>query len=136
MGFAKFTILITALILHAACSHAQADTALEPIPTIIDVPLKFIKQTNQKIDKYTQRITNKTEKTLDKLTKLENRIHKLLLKANPTVAEQLFGQGRETFGNMLAKVKEGKSLAENYKARYNEYSDKLCTNISFIETKK
>jgi hypothetical protein len=121
------------LTLQTVFSYGQQDSI---IPSITQIPLQFVNETNKKIDKYSQRITNKTEKTLDKLTKLENRIHKLLLKANPAVAEQLFGEGRETFASMLAKIKEGKSLAENYKAKYNEYSDKLSTNISFIETQR
>jgi hypothetical protein len=129
----KTIITILLLTLQTVLSYGQQDSL---IPSITQIPLQFLNETNKKIDKYSQRITNKTEKTLYKLTKLENRIHKLLLKANPAVAEQLFGEGRETFASMLAKIKEGKSLAENYKAKYNEYSDKLSTNISFIETKK
>jgi hypothetical protein len=129
----KTIIIFLLFTLQTVFSYGQQDSV---IPSITKVPLKFIKQTNDKIEKYSNRITGKTEKTLEKLAKFENRIHKLLLKASPTVAEQLFGQGRETFASMLAKIKEGKSLAENYKAKYNEYSDKLSINISFIETKK
>jgi hypothetical protein len=129
----KTIITILLLTLKTVFCYGQQDSI---IPSITKVPLKFIKQTNDKIEKYSNRLTSKTEKTLEKLAKFENRIHKLLLNANPTVAEQLFGEGRETFASMLAKIKEGKSLAENYKAKYNEYSDKLSTNISFIESQR
>jgi hypothetical protein len=132
MGFAKFTIFLLALILHSAHSYGQDSI----IPSITKIPLKFIQQTNDKIDKYSNRITSKTEKTLQKLTKWENKIHSLLLKANPAVAEQLFGKGKQTFASMLAKIQEGKALAENYKARYDEYRDKLVTNIKYVETQK
>lgn len=136
MGFAKFTIFLLALTLLSAHSYAQADTIIEAIPNITEIPLKFIQKTNEKIDKYNNRITSKTEKTLEKLTKWENKIHGLLLKTNPAVAEQLFGEGKQTFASMLQKIQEGKALTENYKARYDEYRDKLLTNIKYVETQK
>jgi hypothetical protein len=132
MGFAKIKVFLLALILHSAHSYGQ-DTI---VPSITKIPLKFINQTNDKIEKYSDRLTSKTEKTLEKLSKFENRIHKLLDKASPQIAQELFGQGRETFASMLAKIKKGKSLAEDTRARYNEYSDNLTTNIKFIETQK
>jgi hypothetical protein len=136
MRFVKVSIILLVFILHTVYSYAQADTALEPIPTITEVPLQFIKESNKKIDKYTNRLASKTEKTLIKLTKWENKIKKLLEKTSPEAAQQLFGQGTTTFATMLAKVREGKSLAENYKAKYNEYNDKLATNIKYLETQK
>jgi hypothetical protein len=129
----KTIIIFLLFTLQAVFSYGQQDSV---IPSITKVPLKFIKQTNEKIDKYSNRITSKTEKTLLKLTRWEEKIHKLLNKTSSEIANQLFGEGRETFASMLAKIKEGKSLTENYKAKYNEYSDKLTTNISFIETQK
>ncbi len=124
------------VFISAFCSqqgYAQQDTT---IPTITEVPVKFINQANKKIDKYCNRITSKTEKTLQKLAKWENKIHSLLQKADPATAEKLFGQGRETFASMLQKIKDGKILAENYKAKYDAYNDKLITNIKYVETQK
>jgi hypothetical protein len=136
MKLACFMFTLLALTLQPINSYGQQDTIISIMPNITKVPLKFIKQTNEKIDKYSNRLTSKTEKTLEKLAKLENRIHKLLEKNSPETVQKLFGEGRETFASMLAKIKEGKSLLENYKAKYDEYSDKLSTNISFIETQK
>jgi hypothetical protein len=136
MCFAKITIILLALTLHSALSYGQKDTNITTIPNITEVPLQFIKNTNHKIDKYSNRLSSKTEKTLEKLTKFENRIHKLLLKANPAVAEQLFGEGKQTFASMLAKVKEGKSLVDDTKKKYDQYRDQLSTNIKYLETQK
>ncbi len=133
MRLARFKLTLLALILHSAYSYGQHDSM---IPNITEVPLKFIKQTNDKIDKYTNRITSKTEKTLIKLSKWEDKIHRLLQKADPATAEKLFGQGRETFASMLQKIKEGQALTNNYKAKYDSYRDKLTTNIKYIETQK
>ncbi len=133
MRLARFKLTLLALILHSAYSYGQQDSI---VPNITEVPLKFIKQTNDKIDKYSNRITSKTEKTLSKLAKWEAKIHRLLQKADPATAERLFGQGRETFASMLQKIKEGKALTDNYKAKYDSYRDKLTTNIKYIESQK
>jgi hypothetical protein len=132
LRFTKLTILLLTLTTLAATSQAQDSL----IHTITEVPVKFLKQTNEKIDKYTSRITSKTQKSLTKLCKWENKIRALLERASPQTAQQLFGNGKLTFASMLQKIQEGKSLAENAKARYTEYNDKLITNIKFIETKK
>jgi hypothetical protein len=136
MRLVRFLLALLLITLHSAHSYGQQDSTIPTIPNITEVPLKFIAKANNKMDKYSSSLTSKTEKTLIKLTKWEEKIHTLLLKANPTIAEQLFGEGRETFASMLAKVKEGKSLAENTRVRYSEYNDKLITNIKYIETQK
>ncbi len=133
MRIARFKLTLFALIISLH-SYAQKDSI--DIPNITEVPLKFIKQTNDKIDKYSNRITSKTEKTLAKLAKWEEKIHRLLQKADPATAEKLFGQGRETFASMLQKIKEGKALTDNYKAKFDSYRDKLTTNIKYIESQK
>jgi hypothetical protein len=116
----------------AATSYAQDSL----IHTITELPVKFLKQTNDKIDKYTNRLTSKTEKTLVKLTRLENKIKKLLDQASPQTSQQLFSNGKLTFASMLQKIQEGKSLAENARMKYTEYNDRLISNIKFIETQK
>lgn len=113
--------------------NAKADSAIQ---TVQDIPLKYIKQVDQKIDKYSDRITSKTEKTLAKLIKWENKIKGLLEKTSPETAKKLFSNDQLTFTSLLQKIKEGKSVAENYKATYNEYRDKLSTGLKYIQTQK
>ena len=132
MRIISFVFILFSVFQSCLC-YAQADTI---IPNITAIPLKFIEQTNKKVDKYSNRITSKTEKTLEKFTKWENKIKGLLQKADPATAERLFGNGSKTFAAMLQKVREGKTLTENYKAKYDEYRDKLTTNIKYIETQK
>lgn len=114
-------------------SYAQKDST---ILTITAIPLKYIQQTNNKIDKYSSRLTSKTEKTLEKLTKSETKIHGLIQKVDPTTAEKLFGAGKQTFASMLQKVKQGKMLVDNYKTKYDDYTDKLTTNINYLNKQK
>jgi hypothetical protein len=77
MRLSSFMFILFAITICSVDCYGQKDTNTSTIPNISQVPLKFIKQTNDKIDKYSNRITSKTEKTLEKLTKWENKIHKL-----------------------------------------------------------
>jgi Skp family chaperone for outer membrane proteins len=133
MRFIKIIFFLLAITLHSAHSYGHQEKNIQyqdsTTANITAIPLKFITQANSKIDKYSNRITSKTEKTLQKLAKWETKIHTLLQKADPATAERLFGQCRETFASMLQKIQDGKRLAENYKAKYDAYNDKLITNL-------
>ncbi len=100
------------------------------------LPLQYIHKVNHKIDRYSNRITQKTLKTLERLSRWENKIQKLLQKVNPEAAEKLFGNGQTTFSTLLQKIKEGKTIAESYQAQYNEYRDKLTGSLSYLQQQK
>ncbi len=78
MRLVKVSLFLLAITLQSAHSYGQQDTSANTPTSITKVPLKFITQTNSKIDKYTHRVSSKTEKTLTKLTKWENKIQQLL----------------------------------------------------------
>ena len=88
--------LCTLLLLLTTCftSKAQTDSVLQSLQ---QVPVKYISQVDKKIDQYTSRITNKTEKTLTKLSRWENKIHTVLEKVNPEAAQRLFADNQLTF---------------------------------------
>ena len=96
MCYAKFKIFLLAFTLHSALSYGQ-DTTKTIIPTLTEIPLKFLKNTNNKIDKYSNRLNSKTEKTLTKFSNWEEKIKKLLLRTSPQTAAELFGEGKQTF---------------------------------------
>lgn len=132
-------IRLLILVLLTCISHfseAQSDSALQAIQNLQQVPVKFINNIDNKIDKYSSRITGKTEKTLAKLSRWEEKIQQLLNKVNPEAAAKLFGNDQTTFSNLLQKIKEGKTVAENYKAQYDEYRDKLTTSLKYLEQQK
>lgn len=106
------------------------------IQTIQDIPKKYITRIDNKIDKYSSRITSKTEKTLAKLSKWEMKIKGLLEKVSPETAQKLFGNGQMSFSSLLQKIREGKAVADNYKAKYNEYRDKLNTSLGYLQQQK
>lgn len=100
------------------------------------IPKKYLKQINDKADKYSSRITKKTEKTLERLCRWEEKIHKLIEKASPETAKQLFSNDQVSFASLLKTVKEKQSLVTAYKAKYNGYLDTLSTSLQYIQQQK
>lgn len=132
MGNPRLMIL-TALICISACGYAQIDSTIESLQK---VPAKYLSSIDNKIDKYSNRITGKTEKTLTKLSRWETKIKSLLEQVSPETAQKLFGNNQLTFSGALQKLKEGKSVIEGYKTKYNDYRDKLTTNLKYLEQQK
>jgi hypothetical protein len=129
MGLFRLVTLLLILIICSPCMAQNGST----IESLQQLPLKYITQLDNKIDKYSNRISSKTEKTLAKLSRWENKIRTLIEKADPATAERLFGN-QTTFATLLQKLQEGKSIAANYTARYDEYRDKLTTSMKYLQT--
>jgi hypothetical protein len=124
--------LVTLLLILLICSPCMAQTD-STIESLQQLPLKYINQLDNKIDKYSNRISNKTEKTLTKLARWENKIKTLLGRTSPETAARLFNN-QTTFTTLLQKLQEGKTIAENYTAKYDEYRDKLTTSMKYLQT--
>jgi hypothetical protein len=132
----SYTALLSCflLIISPLCyCQAQTDSTLQQLQNI---PFKYLKATEKKATIYSNRITGKTEKTLVKLSKWEKKIQSLLEKVNPETATRLFPANQLTFSTALQKYKEGKSIAEGYRASYDQYRDQLTTQIKYLENKK
>ena len=126
-------LLLSVLLFSSYTGVAQTDSVVQILQNI---PKHYITTVENKIDKYTNRITNKTEKTLTKLARWENKIRQLLQKASPETEQRLFGNNQLTFVTALEKYKQGEAIMANRKAKYDEYRDKLTTSIKYLEEKK
>lgn len=101
-----------------------------------ELPNKYFKKVEKKIDTYSNRITSKTEKTLTKLSKWENKIKRILDQASPETSAKLFGKNQITFTSLLQKLKEGQNIASSTRTKYDEYKDKLSTSLQYVQTQK
>jgi hypothetical protein len=61
--------IITLLIFSSQLCEAQADSTFQALESLQKIPVKYLTAVENKIDKYSNRITGKTEKTLAKLSK-------------------------------------------------------------------
>lgn len=132
MGFPRLFILLLLLTSSLICL-AQLDSTLTALQ---EIPGKYLSSVESKIDKYRTRITGKTEKTLSKLARWESKIKDLLEKVSPETTQKLFGEGKMTFSSALARLREGKSVIEGYRAQYNAYRDKLNTSFRYLQNQK
>lgn len=127
------SVLLALLLSLSNLCFAQGDSSIQLVK---EVPVKYLKEVDKKIDKYSKRITNKTEKTLAKLSSWESKVKRILLKTSPATAAKLFAPGTPTFSSTLEKYKQGLSIAENYKGKYDDYRDKLNTGLNFLKEHK
>ncbi len=135
MSLTRHLIIPLILLVPYLC-EAQVDSVFQVIENLQKVPVKYINAVESKVDKYSNRITGKTEKTLIKLSKWENKIKDILDKASPETSAKLFSPNQITFSTLLQKIKDGKAVTEGYKTKYNEYRDKLTTSIKYLEDQK
>ena len=126
-------IVLILFVLLSAPALAQVDSTLEALQ---DIPLKYISSIDKKVDKYSQRISSKTIKTLEKLSRWEAKIRTSLQKVNPEAAGKLFGDGQPSFSSLLQKIKQGQAVAANYKSGYDKYRDDLTTSLKYLSEKK
>lgn len=135
MGFIRLIILMLSVVTVQYCT-AQGDSALQALQNLQQVPVKYLNTVENKIDKYSNRITGKTEKTLARLSRWENKIKNILDQVSPETSAKLFGNNAMTFSSALKIVQEGKAVAAGYKAKYNSYRDKLTTSVKYLENQK
>ena len=140
MSRARLSIFFIVLCSVCSAQIQKADSILNAkthsIDSMISIPSKYLSQVDKKVDKYYIRITSKTEKTLEKLSKWENKIHTLVKKAGPEAEQKLFGNNQLTFAVVLEKYKEGKTIAQNHHSQYDSYKDKLATSIKYLDDQK
>lgn len=127
---------IIMLLCNSTASAQKIDSTLESLESLQQIPVKYINAIDSKIDIYSNRVMDKTEKTLTKLSKWEDKIHELLQEVNPEAAQKLFGNNQLTFRTLLQKFQEGKEIGLQYRSQYNEYRDKLTAGIKYLDSQK
>jgi hypothetical protein len=97
------------------------------------IPQKYIQGLDSKMDKYTSRVNTKTEKTLKKLSHLENKIQPILQQADPQAEQRLFGNGQMTFTTLLQQYESGQAISTQCHSQYNAYNDKVTTQLNYLQ---
>ncbi len=126
-------IALCCLLFVCATTNAQQDSTIEALQQL---PLKYISNIDSKVDKYSKRITSKTTKTLEKLSRWENKIKSTLEKISPEAAARLFSNGQLTFTSLLQQIQQGEAIALQYQKQYDQYRDNLTTGLKYIEQQK
>ncbi len=136
MKLFKAVSMAIALLFQILAASAQNEQAASVNDSTVALPSNYIRQVEGKVHKYYDRISGKTEKTLTKLSKWENKLHTILLKINPEAAERLFSSKQITFAKLLEQYRQGTMSINNYGRQYDEYSDKLQSTMAYISAQK
>jgi len=131
-------IIITvavALFCNAACP-AQTAHSDSTLAALQQVPDKYVNTINNKIDKYSARVTGKTIKTLTRLAKWETKIKITLDKLSPETSKRLFSNSQLTFASLLQQIQKGESIKLEYRRQYDKYRDDATTSIKYLENNK
>lgn len=128
--------LINFIFLLLLGTKGYAQNIDSTINNLQNIPAKYITGINKKATQYTNRITSKTEKTLTKLSRFENKIKSLLEKTSPETANRLFGNNQLTFTSLLQQLKNGEAMALQYQAPYNKYRDDITTSLKYLAQQK
>ena len=121
------------LLINAQTSAQRVDSALFELQQL---PINYITSIDKKVRLYSSRITSKTEKTLSKLSRWENKIKGLLQKISPQTAERLFGSNQLTFTSLLQQLKLGEAITLQYQAPYSKYKDDVTTSLKYLAQQK
>lgn len=128
---ADSSVATTAKITSATVAKltAKKDSLISALQA---VSKKYIDDIESKTEQYANRITGKTIKTLEKLSKWENKIKSKIRILKPEVYHELFENDKLTFSYLLNQAREGKNIAVGYRKKYDAYRDKLTLNLEYI----
>lgn len=129
----QFYLTLIATCVCCSTVSAQIDSSLTSLQ---EVPAKYISTIDKKVTTYTNRVTKKTIKTLEKLSRWETRVKSTLEKLNPEAANRLFGNNQLTFASLLQKIKEGEATTLQYHQQYDKYRDDLTISLKYLDRQK
>lgn len=134
------TIAITIILFLFYSASGLRAQAVQKADSLVNTPLgvskKYMEQVSSKTEKYYKAITGKTERTLEKLARWENKIKGLLERASPATAQRLFGNNQLTFASLLQQYKQGRAAGDAYMAKYDQYRDELNGTLKYLDEKR
>jgi len=126
----KILCFIAVLMALSASAQPKVDTTAGLTSLYTQ---RYPKKVLGKMHQYEKRLTGKTEKTLTRLSKWENKIRAILKKADPQAEARLFSNEQMTFSSLLAQLKSGEAALSGYRSQYNAYLDTLTTSLQYLK---
>ena len=126
----KILCFIAVLMALSASAQPKVDTTAGLTSLYTQ---RYPKKVLGKMHQYEKRLTGKTEKTLTRLSKWENKIRAILKKADPQAEARLFSNEQMTFSSLLAQLKSGEAALSGYRSQYNACLDTLTTSLQYLK---
>ncbi len=140
MNFKLICVIICVFLSVHFCIGQRADTLIvsekEQVEKLVQLSGKYLQSTNKKVAKYNEAVYGRMTKTLTRLAKWEARVKRVLDKTSPASSARLFGNNQLTFSTLLEKLRQTKTLTDQYTGKFNHYADKLKGRLDYLEEQK
>jgi hypothetical protein len=122
-------VMLLAYILINEPASAQDSVSIdEPNKSL---PVRYLKQVNDKASRLESNILKQTDKALTQLSKEEARLRKKVCRKNAALANQLFQNTALQYNKLQQKIVNEKSLTKN--KEYIPLLDTITTSLHFLE---
>jgi len=118
------------------CAITKAQAIDSTLNNLQQIPSRYSNGIDKEINQYCNCIASKTEKTLTKLRRGENKTKPQLPQAFSETVEKLFGEEKITFSNLLQPLKQVEAFAPRYQSSYNKYSDDIISSPGYLIQQK
>src|SRR5581483_1362636 len=128
---------LTSLLLLVLCClavkvHAQDNP--DVVDKITGFPNAFFYKVNKKTASLEDKLTQQTEKYLQRMARQEKKLQKQLNKVDSSAAKQLFANSQQQYQQLMAKINSNAVLSKvGLKGEYLPGMDSLKTSLSFLQ---
>lgn len=96
---------------------------------------KYLNVVNRKLDIFQSRVLSLNRKSYTRLARWEAKLRRQIEKINPALASKLFNDNRFNFSKLESIQRSGEQALLNYRARYDQYRDKVSINVKYLSQK-
>jgi hypothetical protein len=133
MSFAKFKIILLALILHSAYCYGQQANNADSLINIPNTP-QFLHSINKKLDKFNRKLNKRTSKALAKFHKAELKLIQKMMAKDTVMAKAKLLETNTKYALLTdTNFAYQQSLVE---PAYNPYIDSVKTFLKLVENNK
>ncbi len=125
-------LIIAILLLYTCTAHAQQSTGLAD--SLQNIPSKYYRDVEKKLNSVSDRLTKKSLKYLAKFQKQEEKLQARLARLNPQGAVTPVSDAAAKYKSLTESIKSKTSLAGGVvSGAYNPNLDSLGTSLSFLK---
>ncbi|HEX6431628.1 MAG TPA: hypothetical protein VF008_28250 [Niastella sp.] len=129
----SFTLPILAICMCMVYSNmATAQGSKPSVDSIIDLPSSYFNKIQNKYAGLEDRLTQKTDKLLQRLFRREKKMQRKLAKVDSAGAQQLFGNSEKQYADLNAKMKSAGDKVTGSNGAYIPMVDSVKTSLSFL----
>ena len=133
MGSKRLSLAIICMSMYMLfCNIGLAQDKIHSTDSVINFPSAYFSKVQNKYQNVEDRVTQKTEKYLQKLFGRERRMQRRLAKIDSTGAKQLFAKSEKEYSQLISKVRSAANKGPGKSSGYIPMLDSVSTSLSFL----